>query len=318
MLERAATDGHFGGRAATVIDLDVCGRRKIRRHIRLQVAPGNLNVADFAAARNETTARAVADMATGHIRLVEINLVEEDAHAAVIVDLAARHDDVAIAPHKMDGVAEMAEARARNRDLKRPFRFDPIGFGMLANDFESIDHRHPLATDHLSRHRRGLRRPAMRANETKRRAAARHDDACGAVSEERREAALSKVNHDRFGEPVDAAKMKRSAGVRGGLNGGGVVASARFEISGGRNCAERSSAPEDAKETGSVPRNEQQRQPVQHQFMEVTGVSDRTHSILIYPLSIMHVAFADQRFFQKMAADFRANGLRRRLTCGFL
>ena len=83
----------------------------------------------------------------------------------------------------------------------------------------------------------------MRADETKRGAASRHYNARGAVTEEGRKTALREINDDRFREPISAAEMKRTAGIRRALNGCAVVTSARFKIRRERNCAERSSAP---------------------------------------------------------------------------
>ena len=228
VLDRAAGDGHFGHAAVGAVEQDVGGRRAVLGHVGFDVAAGDVNVADVAAADDDAAAAAIADVAGRDVRLVQIDVVVEDAAAAVLVDVAGVDEHVAIALDEVNAVAALADVDAAERELHRAAGLDAVGLGVLADNREAFDDGHPLAVPDLRLDgvRRG--RAAVRADEADRRAGPGHDEPGRAVGDERREADLVEIDDQRLGDAVGAGRKADRAGfgVDQRLNGGRVVGDA--------------------------------------------------------------------------------------------
>src|SRR5439155_22847710 len=99
VLQGAAGDGHLAGaiHAAGAVDQHVGRRCRVGRHVALDVAAGDLDVAHVALAADDTALSAIADVAARDVRLVQIDIVVIDADATVLVEVAIADDDDAVA-----------------------------------------------------------------------------------------------------------------------------------------------------------------------------------------------------------------------------
>ena len=79
------------------VEEHVGGGLGLRIEVVLDVVAANLQVADLAADDLDAALLAVADVVAVDVRLVQVDAVEEDADAAVVVDVAVGDDDVAVA-----------------------------------------------------------------------------------------------------------------------------------------------------------------------------------------------------------------------------
>ncbi len=225
VLDRAAGDRRFRQRPVGRIEQDVRGRGSVGAHAAFDIASADLHVTHFAAARHHAAAVAITDVAADDVRLMQVDVIVVDADAAVLIDVAGRDQHVAVALDQMNPVPALANDGARDGKLHRPLGLDAVGFGVIANDFEPLDHRRALAFPDFGFDGLRIRRAAMRADELDRRAGARHDDACRAVARERGEADPVEIDHDRFGDAIGPLGQMNgaSAGVDRGLQLLGIV-----------------------------------------------------------------------------------------------
>ena len=79
------------------------------------------------AADDDAPVVVVADVAAGHVTLVQVHPVEEDAGPAVLVDVAVGDDDVAVATGQVDAVEAPADQDAGDGQHHRPGRLDADG-----------------------------------------------------------------------------------------------------------------------------------------------------------------------------------------------
>ena len=105
----------------------------------LDVAGADVQVADFAADGDDAAAEIVADMTADDVGLVLVHAVEEEADAAVAVEVALRDDDVAITLGEVDAVTALADGQSREGELHRAGGFDAVGLDVRADDLEPLD-----------------------------------------------------------------------------------------------------------------------------------------------------------------------------------
>ncbi len=105
VLEGAAGDGDFRDGAARGIEPNVCRRGPVLSVIALNIAAADLEVSNFAAFGDHTTATVVTDVAVCDVGLMEIDGVEKNADAAVVVNMAVCDQQVAVAVEEVEGVA---------------------------------------------------------------------------------------------------------------------------------------------------------------------------------------------------------------------
>ena len=169
-------------------------------------------------------AGAVTDVAVGYVRLVETYLVVENADAAVVIDVALADQQVAVAAHEADRVADLADQGAGDGQLHDAVGLDAVGFGVGADDLQGVNRRHALALPDVGFDRLGVGRAAVGALEAEGRAGAGHEQPGYAVARKRDETSLVEVHEDWSGDPIDSlGKPDRPARVDRTLDGLGVV-----------------------------------------------------------------------------------------------
>src|SRR5690606_27272846 len=108
------------------------------------VVPGDLEIADGAAHNLDPPAPAVADMAAGNDRLVEIHAVEEYARPTRVIDVTGADQHVAIALGQPDAVPHVTDQHPAQGRLHDPHEFDAIRLRMTPHNLNPLDLRHPL------------------------------------------------------------------------------------------------------------------------------------------------------------------------------
>jgi hypothetical protein len=115
VLNRAARDCDLCGAAFAAIDQNVSRRRCIGRHIALYVACADMEVSNFPAARYDTATRIVANVTPNDVSLMEINVIEKHAAAAVLVNVAIRDQHVSVSLNQMDSVPYLVHHASKDR-----------------------------------------------------------------------------------------------------------------------------------------------------------------------------------------------------------
>src|SRR5262249_5419234 len=129
----------------------------------------------------DAAALAVADVTAVDVRLVQVDAVEEDSHAAAVIDMAAVDDQVTVALGQADAVAHLADQHAGQGGLHDAHEFDAVGVGVGADDFQPLHLRHALALPDAGLERGGVGAAGVGADEAEGGAGAGHDDAAGAA-----------------------------------------------------------------------------------------------------------------------------------------
>src|SRR5262249_21621516 len=142
VLNRASRNRDFRVGAAGTVDEHIGGWFALHALVALDVAAGDLEVPHLAGLHHNPAAVAVADVAAGHVDLVQVDAFEEQADAAILVDVAVRDDDVAVAPREVNAVPALADEDARDGELHRAAGLDGVGLLVVADDLESLDDGH--------------------------------------------------------------------------------------------------------------------------------------------------------------------------------
>src|SRR5688572_32205134 len=108
MLNRAAGDRDFTNAAAGAVDQHVRSGRSVARHVALDVAIADVDVAHVATTGDDATAGIVANVRAGDVDLMQINAVHENADAAIMVEVTVADHDVAVALVQADRVSRLA------------------------------------------------------------------------------------------------------------------------------------------------------------------------------------------------------------------
>ena len=87
--------------------------RPARVHVRLDVAAGHLNIANVPFAADDLALRVVADVAGGHVDLMQIDVVEKKPDASVLIKVAIGDEHVAIPPDEVNAVASSPNQETR-------------------------------------------------------------------------------------------------------------------------------------------------------------------------------------------------------------
>src|SRR5207247_9570996 len=103
------------------------------------VVSANLQVADLAVFDLDATLLAVADVVAVNVRLVQVDMIEEDAGTAVVVDVTVGDDDVAVAVGEVDTVAAAADEQAAQSRLHHSLEANAVGLAMGALDLQVGD-----------------------------------------------------------------------------------------------------------------------------------------------------------------------------------
>src|SRR5262249_41212370 len=178
-VDGAAGDGHVAGAvvAAGAIEQHVGRRGPAGADVVLDVAAGDLDVADVALAADDAAAGVVADVAAGDVRLVQVDVVVVDAGAAVLVQVPTVDDAAAVAPRPVDAVQRLADDQAGDGRLRGAGGLDAARSRVGADDLQALDRRGALAAPDVVLARFRPRRAGVRADEPERRPGAGHDDA---------------------------------------------------------------------------------------------------------------------------------------------
>ena len=216
VLEGAAGDRDLCHAAVGTVEQHVGGGRAALGHVGFDVAAGDVNVANVATPHDHPAGAAVADVAGGDVRLVQIDMIVENAAAAVFINVATVDQDVAIPLDEMHAVAALADVNATERELKCAVGFDAVGFGMIAGDGEPLDDGHSLAFPHFRPDGFGGGAAGVRADKPNRRTGARHDHSSAAVRHNRGKTDLVELDDQRLGDPISACR--KADGTNLGVN----------------------------------------------------------------------------------------------------
>src|SRR5262249_48353073 len=199
VLVRVPGDRPFGVRATGAVDQHFGGWRLVLAVVRLDVAPAHLEVAHLAAEAHDPAAVVVADVAAGHVDLVQVDVVQEDADPAVLVDVTLRDQHVAVAGGQMDAVETAADQHAGERQLHGAAGLDAVGFLMVTDYFDAVDRGHPLFLPHVVFHAGRGGGAGVRADELERRPLAGHHHPGDRVPGDRGEPDLVEVDDHGLG-----------------------------------------------------------------------------------------------------------------------
>ncbi len=176
-------------------------------------------------AGHEAAAFVVADVAADDIGLVQAHVVVEDAHAAILVEVAVGNDDIAVAADQMDAVQGAADVEACQGQLHRAGGLDADCFRMGALDGQPVHQGHPLPLPDLLREARRIGRLEVRAHELERRTGTGHDDPRHPVTADRCVTDLVQLDHNRLRDAEGPLGQADDPGARIDrfLQCGGVV-----------------------------------------------------------------------------------------------
>ena len=178
----------------------VRGRRAVLALVALDVAAGDLEVADLARPADDPAAVAVADVAAGHVDLVQVDRVEEDADAAVLDRCGSRRSmTLRLRPVRWMPCRHLRISTRVMVSCIVPLASMRVGLLVVADDLEPVHRRHPLAGPHSVLHRLRVGGAGVSADELERRPLAGHHDARDAIAPDRDEAGLGQVDDDRLG-----------------------------------------------------------------------------------------------------------------------
>jgi len=157
---------------------------------------------------------------------MQVDRVEKDADAAVVVNVAIGNQHVAIAIGEMNAVSALANEHLMKRWLHDAFDADAVGLGVLADDLDAGDDRHAFAAPLVVHEVRRIGGAAMRADEVERGAGAAHQNSRGPIGAVDRQPAVHlKGNLNRTRDEIIAARevQRAVAFLDGVLDGLGVV-----------------------------------------------------------------------------------------------
>lgn len=191
----------------------------------LDVAGGDLDVADVSAEDDDSAAAVVGDVASEDVGLVEVDAVVEDADAGVSVDVGVGKDEVSVAFDESYAVAEVAEEEFGEVEFHGSAAFDAVGLGVGSDDFDGLDGGGALVAPDFGLDGVGRRGSAVGSDDAECGSGAFHaDGGGGAVAVDGEESGVGESDLDGADDSVGSAwESDESAGVDGALDGVGVV-----------------------------------------------------------------------------------------------
>src|SRR5262249_2460767 len=108
------------------------------------VIAANLQVANLAADNLDSTLLAVTDVVAMNVRLVQVDTIKQDAHTAVVVDVAIGNNHVAVPVGQRDAMAAPADQESAQRGLPGSFNAPTNRLGMTPDDFQALNGRQPF------------------------------------------------------------------------------------------------------------------------------------------------------------------------------
>jgi hypothetical protein len=118
----------------------------------------------------------VADVTTGDVDLVQIDLVEVNSHAGVMIDVAVADQNISIALSEMNAVPTAPNYHSLKDRLHRLNQFDTVSFRMSAFDFYVLNRGQTLIGIDIPPHGTRTAGSAVRTDQTNRRAGSRHQN----------------------------------------------------------------------------------------------------------------------------------------------
>lgn len=82
--------------AFSTINQDIRCRLRLDAHVRFDIAPADLKIAEITFSDDDSPSGIVADMTSDDVNLMEVHIVQEDADATIFVNVAMAQNDVAV------------------------------------------------------------------------------------------------------------------------------------------------------------------------------------------------------------------------------
>lgn len=164
-------------------------------------------------------------------------MVEENANAGIVIDVAVADEDVARAVGNVDGVTDLADEDTGDGRLHDSFEANAVCLGMFACDFEIADEGHAFTLPDDFGEVFGGSAFAVRAEEGKSGATTCHDDlGVGAEPLQGDAAGFGKVDLNRARDAIVAGRKfdEAVAVFEGVLDGVGIV---NFAVAGSTKIA---------------------------------------------------------------------------------
>ena len=114
-------------------------------------------------------------------RLVQIDAIQINPDAKVVIDVTMADQDVAGATGNANPMTKLAQQDTGNDGLHNAFNLHTVGVGMLANDLQLADHRHTFMSPLGVTERCWIGGCLVRADKRKCRSLALHQDAAGST-----------------------------------------------------------------------------------------------------------------------------------------
>ena len=116
MLDCAAGNSYFTCPVSAVgaVDKDVRGWRRFGTHIAFDIASGDVNVTDVAAARHDTALAIVAYLAADYVRLMQVDIVIKNTDTSVLIDVTVGNNQVSVIVCQVDAVQDVADVNPGN------------------------------------------------------------------------------------------------------------------------------------------------------------------------------------------------------------
>src|SRR5579884_1610528 len=225
-LDGVADQARLAHAALAPDDPDVGGLPGVGVEVVLDVAAGDVQVADLALQHLDAAALAVADVAAADDRLVQVDPVQEDADALAVVDVAGAQEDVAAALGEADAVPHAADQAADQGGLHDADELQAVGLGVAAGDLQPLQQRHALLEPDAGGQGGRVGGLGVRAGEAEGGSGSGHDDAPDAVADEAEAPRFVEPDLDGLAEQEVAARELDDAvgGVGHGVADGlGVV-----------------------------------------------------------------------------------------------
>ena len=180
------------------------------------VVAGDLQIVNLRAFDPNPTEPIVADVISADVSLVQIDTVEKHAHARIVINVRILNLHIAVALVQSDAVPHLPDQHSLQNRLHRCDQFHAVGLGIRRGDLDVAHRRHALTFPDVRLHGVRIARSLVRANDSKRRPLARHDDRrCAVVTVDPNPSDLVQLDFDRLADEVVAArKLQPSIRVR--------------------------------------------------------------------------------------------------------
>ena len=202
VLNGAACDGYLADGTTCGVEPDVGAGRAFFGVISFNITGANVQVPHIASVTDHAATRIVADVTADDVGLMKIDVIVKHSDASVVIKVTVGDQYIPISIRQMHGVSALAHDETAEGDLHGACGLDAISFGMIADDFEALDHRGALFFPNIRFHRIGGCCASVSAHEMECGPGSRHHDSRRAVARESGKARLIKINLDGAGQSV--------------------------------------------------------------------------------------------------------------------